>query len=146
TELKATLVARVPKGGYVVPPAHAGWVRAKLELHGIRSETLRAGAHEVSAEVFRASKVDFAAAPFEGRTNVKARGAWSAETVNVAAGSLFVPTTQPGARLLVHLLEPEAPDSLVSWGYFSSIFEQKEYMEAYVAEAVAARMLKEDPA
>lgn len=43
------------------------------------------------------------------------------------------------------LLEPQAPDSLAAWGFFNTAFERKEYMEGYVAEQVAADMLK-DPA
>ena len=34
----------------------------------------------------------------------------------------------------------------MSWGFFNASFERKEYMEAYVAEAVAEEMLKRDPA
>ena len=44
------------------------------------------------------------------------------------------------------LLEPLAPDSLLGWGEFNNAFEQKEYMEAYVAEEVAREMLARDPA
>ena len=44
------------------------------------------------------------------------------------------------------LLEPGSPDSLVGWGFFTAAFERKEYMEAYVAEDVAAAMLAKDPA
>ena len=82
--------------------------------------------------------------PFEGRRRTDAEGIWSPQALTVAAGSLFVPSDQPGRRLLLQLLEPEAPDSLVSWGFFDAIFERKEYMEAYVTEEVARRML-EDP-
>jgi hypothetical protein len=32
------------------------------------------------------------------------------------------------------LLEPQAPDALAAWGRFNNAFEQKEYMEEYVAE------------
>ncbi|HET9448421.1 MAG TPA: hypothetical protein VFO35_19280, partial [Steroidobacteraceae bacterium] len=42
------------------------------------------------------------------------------------------------------LLEPKDPDALVSWGFFNTAFERKEYMEAYVAEDVAKEMLKND--
>ena len=35
------------------------------------------------------------------------------------------------------LLEPQAPDSLAAWGAFNNHFEGKEYMDSYVAEAVA---------
>jgi hypothetical protein len=44
------------------------------------------------------------------------------------------------------LFEPQAPDSYASWGYFDAAFEQKEYMEDYVIEAVARDMLAKDPA
>ena len=44
------------------------------------------------------------------------------------------------------LLEPKEPDSLVSWGFFNTAFERKEYMEAYVAEEVARGDAEEDPA
>jgi hypothetical protein len=44
------------------------------------------------------------------------------------------------------LLEPQAPDSLAAWGVFNNAFEQKEYMEDYVAEAVAREQLAAEPA
>src|SRR5262249_28766966 len=49
-------------------------------------------------------------------------------------------------RLAMHLLEPEAPDSLAAWGFFNACLERKEYMEDYVAEEVARDMLARDPA
>ena len=55
-----------------------------------------------------------------------------------------MPIDQPKARLVMALLEPQAPDALAAWGEFNNAFEQKEYMEAYVAEEVAEQML-EDP-
>lgn len=44
------------------------------------------------------------------------------------------------------ILEPQAPDSMAAWGAFNNAFEQKEYMEAYVAEEQARLMLARDPA
>ena len=61
------------------------------------------------------------------------------------AGSVVVPLNQPGAKMAMHLFEPDAPDSLLSWGFFSAIFEQKEYGESYVLEKLARKMLAEDP-
>jgi hypothetical protein len=72
-------------------------------------------------------------------------GAWKNQRADLAAGSLFVPIAQPKARLLMALLEPQAPDSYLAWGFFNNRFERKEYMEDYVAEEVAREMLK-DPA
>ena len=73
-------------------------------------------------------------------------GDWKDEARDVPAGSLFVPIAQPRARVLMTLLEPGSADSLVGWGFFTAAFERKEYMEAYVAEDVAAGMLAKDPA
>jgi hypothetical protein len=45
----------------------------------------------------------------------------------------------------VNLLEPKAPDSFVSWGFWNVIFERKEYTEDYVLEKLAREMLERDP-
>ena len=95
-------------------------------------------------ETFRAGEVTFGK-PYEGRTPARVKGAWKAERRALPAGSIFVPIAQPRALLVMHLLEPEGPDSLVSWGFFNGAFEQKEYMEGYVAEVEARRMLAADP-
>jgi hypothetical protein len=58
---------------------------------------------------------------------------------------LLVPITQARSRLLMALLEPQAPDSLAAWGFFNGWFEQKEHTEPYVAEQIARDMLKSDP-
>ena len=44
------------------------------------------------------------------------------------------------------LLEPTCPDSLLAWGFFPTCFARKEYMESYVTEDVAQRMMADDPA
>ncbi len=59
--------------------------------------------------------------------------------------SVIVPLAQPLARLAINLLEPQAPDSFVKWGFFNAVFEQKEYGEPYVLEALAREMMADDP-
>ena len=83
--------------------------------------------------------------PFEGRTRVQLAGCWQRESQDIAPGALFVPIAQPGARLVMHLLEPQAPDSFAAWGFFNACFEQKEYMEPYVADQIARTLLAETP-
>jgi hypothetical protein len=95
----------------------------------------------VRVEAFRATRTQFAAGPFEGRMCLTLEGRWQRETRNIRAGALFVPIAQPGARLVMHLLEPQAPDSLSAWGFFNACYEQKEYLEPYVAEQIAREML-----
>lgn len=134
-----------PTGGYIVPAGDAAWLGEKLTLHGIRFERLGKGAPGAHLETFRAAKVSYSKIPFEGHTTMTFEGRWQPETRDVPAGSLFVPIAQPNARVLVALLEPQAPDSFAAWGFFNTAFEQKEYLEAYVAEDVARDILAKDP-
>ena len=62
------------------------------------------------------------------------------------SGSVVVPLNNSLAKVAINLLEPEAPDSLVAWGFFNAIFEQKEYGESYVLEDLARTMMSDDPA
>ncbi|MBP8909783.1 MAG: peptidase M14, partial [Pseudoxanthomonas sp.] len=81
-----------------------------------------------------------------GRQRLTVQGQWKDEPREVGAGALFVPIDQPLARLVLALLEPQAPDSIAAWGGLNNAFERKEYMEDYVAEQVARDMLQADPA
>jgi hypothetical protein len=67
------------------------------------------------------------------------------ESRKFPAGSLVIPVAQPLAKLTISLLEPQAPDSFVRWGFFNAIFEHKEYAEPYILEALAQKMLEADP-
>lgn len=140
-----SLTVRAPLGGYVVPGAWAQDIGARLQLHGIACEPVRALSEAVRVEAFRASGIEFAAAPFEGRLRVALSGGWSRETQDIGAGALFVPIAQPRARLVMHLLEPQAPDSFAAWGFFNACFESKEYVEPYVAEQIAHELLAQHP-
>jgi len=133
-----------PKAGYLVPVAQAQWVGEKLRQHGIEFRTLAKPLRKARLEVFRADKTAFAADSVEGHQRLTLEGGWKPEARDVEAGALFVPMSQPKARLVMALLEPQAPDALAAWGEFNNAFERKEYMEAYVAEDVARAMLAKD--
>jgi hypothetical protein len=143
--VQPALIVKAPLGGYVVPAAYADEIGAKLALHGISFERVPEDVEGVRAEVFRALHVTFSSAPFEGRMRARAEGSWVRETHSIRAGALFVPVAQPLARLLMALLEPQAPDSFAAWGFFNACFEQKEHMEPYVAEQIARQMMQESP-
>jgi hypothetical protein len=145
-DVRPDLTVAAPRAGYLVPASHAAMVAAKLEQHGIAFRTLRAPLEQARVETFRADKTKFAAQSFEGRQRLDVAGAWKPQTRDIGAGSLFVPIAQAKARLVMALLEPQAPDSLAAWGAFNPAFEKKESMEAYVAEAVARERLAADPA
>jgi hypothetical protein len=144
--VKPALTVVAPRGGYIVPVAQTEWLAEKLKVHGIESRRIAAALSKADVETFRATTTTFSPTTFEGRTMLTVAGDWQREVRDVPAGSLFVPIAQSKAHLVMHLLEPRAPDSFLSWGFFNAAFERKEYMEAYVAEQVATEMLKKDPA
>jgi hypothetical protein len=144
-QIEVSRSVAAPGAGYWVPPAHAAMVAERLRVHGIAFRTLDTAQSQQAVSAFRADKATADARPLEGRQRMSFEGEWHSEHRDLPAGALFVPIAQPKARLVAALLEPQAPDSLAAWGFFNSAFEAKEYMEAYVAEAVAEQMLAADP-
>ena len=61
------------------------------------------------------------------------------------AGSYRVSTDQPLGDLAILLLEPEAADSFFRWGLMLEVLQRTEYVEGYVMEPLASRMLVETP-
>ena len=145
-DVQAKTTAVAPGAGYLVPAAHAAWVAEKLKQHGISFRVLASAPGAMQVETFRADTSAFGKTPVEGHQRLTLQGEWKPETRQVSAGSLFVPIDQAKSRLVMALLEPKAPDALVAWGEFNNAFEQKEYMEDYVAEDVARAQLAADPA
>jgi hypothetical protein len=144
-DAQPSVSAVAPRGGYLVPAELAAIVEPRLRAHGIEFRALAAPlAGELQA--FRAQTATLDATSTEGHQRLKLVGAWQPEHRELVAGALYVPIAQPKARLVMALLEPQAPDSLAAWGEFNNFFERKEYMEAYVAEEVARRMLAAEPA
>jgi hypothetical protein len=139
-ELIPSLKIKAPHKGYLIPPAHTEWLKEKLDIHGIRYSSYHSSDDEV--EVFRSLRNEFSSTSFEGHQTLIVQGNWSKEKRNLPKGTIYVPIHQPRAQLLMHLLEPKARDSFLSWGFFNKSFEQKEYMESYVTEVLALEMLK----
>lgn len=131
--------------GYIVPRQ---WreVISLLEAHGVSAEPLPRPL-EAEFDTWRFENVQFSSRPFEGRFQVVSFTAKPVrERRRFAPGSVWVPTNQRAGKLAMHILEPEAPDSALRWGFFLPIFEQKEYFSDYVFEPYAKAMLDSDPA
>jgi hypothetical protein len=143
-DVRPSVSVTAPRAGYLVPAELAGVVKPRLQAHGVEFRTLAAPL-SAKLQAWRADSVQVEDKSTEGHQRLKLAGAWREESRALAAGALYVPVAQPKARLVVALLEPQAPDSLAHWGEFNNFFERKEYMEAYVAEEVARKMLAGDP-
>ncbi len=152
-DFQPTLTVAPPRA-YIVP---AQWVHVieVLRAHGVQMQATTA-AWESEVETYRCEP-HWHNTLFEGRHPMSI-GDFNAdsshyqpmckavkEKLSYPAGSMVVPLDQRAARVAVHWLEPDAPDSAVQWGFFDAIFEQKEYGEPYVLEPLAREMLAKDP-
>ena len=77
---------------------------------------------------------------YQGLTRVNATAERKAERREVPRGALWIPADQPDFEVAVQLLEPEAPDSLFSWGLLSIVTERKEYISGRVLERLAREL------
>jgi hypothetical protein len=136
----------VVPAAYIVPPAHTAFVSEKLAQHGITFRTIDKAINKASLQTFRADSSKFSEQSVESHQRIALTGQWKNEAGTIKQGSLYVPLTQSKSKLVMALLEPKASDSLLAWGFFNNAFEQKEYMEDYVAEEVAREMIAKDPA
>ena len=142
-DAKATAEAAPPLY-YIVPPQ---WQEAidRLRIHGVKFNRIEKPL-TIEVESYDFDEPKWAAASNEGRISMTFKSKPIKETRTFPAGSVVVPVAQAAGRVVVNLFEPAAPDSLMYWGFFNAIFEQKEYGESYVIEKVAQQMLAKDPA
>jgi murein tripeptide amidase MpaA len=138
--VKATVA---PPLSYIIP---AQWqeVIEVIKSHRLKILTTTAPA-TIDIESYRFHDVKWPDGPFEGRQMPSFLAESTTERRTFSAGSVVVPLKQESARVVINLLEPAAPDSLVRWGFFNATFEQKEYGESYVLEKLAREMLANDP-
>lgn len=143
-DMQVTTTAATPRA-YIVPAALTE-VIDRLDLHHIEYRRLTS---PVTLEVgtWRFENVRWADQPFENHLMVRDFTATPIRrNVTFAAGSVVVPMDQQrAANVIMHLLEPEAPDSLLRWGLLDHIFESKEYAEPRVIERMAREMMDADP-
>lgn len=138
---KTTHAVVVPQQ-YWIPPQWTDVIE-RLQAHGIEMTRLAAPQTEYTG-TYRLTQPVWTSPPFEGHHTVTYKTETISESRTYPAGTVVVDMAQPGARIAAHLLEPEAPDALVQWGFFDMIFDAKEYAESYVIEDIARGMLRDD--
>ena len=150
-KLKASLTVPIP-GAYLVP---AQWDKVidVLRAHGVKMMPTTA-AWSAEVDTYRCT-LKWAERPFEGHHVLGGNTPFGStppadckpvrEKLSFPAGSMVVPMDQRAAKVAIHWLEPQGPDSAVTWGLFDAVFEQKEYGEPYVLEKLAREMLANDP-
>ncbi|HMJ07094.1 MAG TPA: M14 family metallopeptidase [Chthoniobacterales bacterium] len=137
----ATAVKRAK--AYWIPPAWAEVIE-RLQLHGIQCERIEES-REVKVTMDRLEEIKFEEKPFEGHMRVTTKPVPEKRSMRFAQGAVRVPTDQPLGDLAAILLEPASPDSFLQWGFFDEVMQETEYIEPYVIEPMAERMLAADP-
>lgn len=132
-----------PPLGYIIPPQYKDVIEV-LKLHGIKFTTLKKPM-TIEVESYKLTEPKWATNSFENRITLTCKPVAIKEKRTYAAGSVIVSIDQDTANVAIHLLEPNGPDSFVYWGFFNSVFEQKEYGESYQIEKLAKEMLANDP-
>ncbi len=124
---------------YLIPPEWTE-VISILELHGTKIQRLSEPV-TMPASSYKFTDAKWDKTPYEGRFRVSCNSENISEVRTWPAGTAFIRMNQDQAKVIAHFLEPDGLDSAVRWGYFASVFEQKEYIEGYVMEQRAREML-----
>ncbi len=138
-----TQSVRIPGGGYLIPQEWTD-VIDRLALHGIRTRRL-SRAFSDTVEMTRVTDHTSPNATYEGRLAVRVLAARTERQLRTfRAGDVWVPLDQRGGPLAVTLLEAQSPDGFLAWGFFSTIFQLKEYGGDYIVEPMARAMMQHD--
>jgi len=106
--------APLPAAGFAIDDATPE-LEALLRRHSLRCERL-ATATAASGTQFRIAARKESARPFQGHRLVETEGAAEPWQGELPAGTLFVPSAQPRARLALLLLDARSDDGLATWG------------------------------
>ena len=143
---KPVRTVRIPKA-YVIMPQYSHLTEL-LDLHNLHY-TVAEEASEVEVETYRFTGGTFSTMQSEGRVPlVSTTYTTQTETLVYPEGSIVLDMAQPNAKLALYLFEPDAPGSLVYWGFFNvHVQPGNEFWvnQAYM-EVKGREMLQNDPA
>ena len=132
----------LPKAWWV--PAAQAEVIDRLRLHGIQFAPLGAP-RTVPLDRVRLRDPVIGRAQ-DGRLPLKATFEHETVRETLPAGTFRVPSDQPLGLLAAALLEPEAPDSFLSWGFFPEMLSPPPSAEDFVGAPLAEALLEQDAA
>lgn len=111
-----TRTVPVPRGWLIPRPLVESYAAAldRLRWHGIRVQRVTSPT-EIAVQRFLIDGYTRAPKPFQNRFEARLTGKHESAKLSAEEGSLFIPASQPLARLAFYLLEPESDDGLVTW-------------------------------
>ena len=148
-QIDTTIAAQMPLG-YLIPAAFSS-AADLLRLHGVEIQRTDKSLDQVF-ETYRFTSAKFAANASEGHVMLTVEPRVVKEKIFIPAGSYWVPMKQRRARLILSLLEPNAPDSIAAWGLLDAVFEggggrggRGGGVGEYLSEPIARRMMADQP-
>lgn len=132
---------RLPKA-YIIMPQYSH-LTDLLDCHNLKYSVLEE-AKELEVETYRYTGAKYATYQSEGRIPVlEAPHTTQTEKILCPKGSIIVDMNQPSAKLAAFMFEPDAPGSLIYWGFFnvhlqpgSEFFVRQNYMEVKGREMI----------
>lgn len=134
---------RIPK--YYIVGAQETKVISMLKANGIQFQTIdNFSKKKVYCQIVK----DFKAPnkPYEGHfklTQIEVE--YVEKEIDLKPGDIIIPSAQQGALFLHSVLQAKAEDSYLTWNYFDSYLQQKEYFSTYVFKENIAKILEENP-
>lgn len=138
---KPVLTVTLPEAWWV--PAGATEVIRRLDLHGIAYERIEAP-RTLDLDMVRL--IHARPGPvIEGRMTVGGEMIHETRRETMPSGSLRIPRDQPRGLLAAELLEPEAVDSFLAWGFFPGMIQMPDTPDRLASLSVAEELLRADP-
>jgi hypothetical protein len=100
--------------GYAVRMDDSSAIRV-LAAHGVRMQRLDVAWTNIGGEQFEADTAVISARPFQGHNEALLEGSWRPQRVDLPAGTVIIPASQPLGVVVMYLLEPESDDGVVAW-------------------------------
>jgi len=133
---------RVPK--YYVVGGQEQHVIDRLNANHVVFETLTADQID-TLTVFSVKSYKSPSNPYEGHFKLsKIEVGESLQLLKLKPGDILIPSAQDAAMFIHASLQPRAEDSYLTWNFFDSYLQQKEYFSNYVFKDQIADILSKD--
>lgn len=137
-----SLIVEAPTA-YIIPQAWDEVIR-RMELHGVETYLLEQDS-VIEVEIIHIESYQASQRPSQGRqliSQVKTRTEVAKR--QFYRGDIMIYVNQNSNNYIVHMLEPLAPASFFTWGFFNSTLEDGEWFSLYSIENLAYEMLEND--
>jgi hypothetical protein len=132
----------VPK--YYIVGGQEQHVIDRLKANHVVFETLTADQID-TLSVFSVKSYKSPSNPYEGHFKLsKIEVGESTQELRLKPGDILIPSAQDAALFIHASLQPRAEDSYLSWNFFDSYLQQKEYFSNYVFKDQIAEILAKD--